>query len=190
MQFRLHMCRYNLHTISNALVEQTVHRVRQMAMTLIYQLERVFRHSSWILNRFVPRGGQMSHFLIHGEEFKGKCCKIGEMVMAYVANDFKLKGTARWMPMIFAGISENKQYIVLHGKTMRLTRSIKRIFPDASQHLAAYQQVLVCEGVVGTRLKPSTAKFGFTKLVMILRIFLGSIFLMKHPFLCWHLLLV
>ena len=64
--------------------------------------------------------------------------------------------------MIFAGISENKQYIVLHGKTMRLTRSIKRIFPDASQHLAAYQQALVCswmcEGVVGTRLKPSTAK--------------------------------
>ena len=64
--------------------------------------------------------------------------------------------------MIFVGISENKQYIVLHGKTMRLTRSIKRIFPDASQHLAAHQQVLVCswmcEGVVGTRLKPSTAK--------------------------------
>ncbi len=51
---------------------------------------------------------------------------------------------------------------ILHGKTMRLTRSIKRIFPDASHHLAAYQNVLVCswmcEGVVGTRLKPSTAK--------------------------------
>ena len=82
--------------------------------------------------------------------------------MAYVANDFKQKGTARWMPMIFVGISENKQYIVLHGKTMRLTRSIKRILPDASQHLASYQHVLVCswmcEGVVGTRLKPSTAK--------------------------------
>jgi len=66
------------------------------------------------------------------------------------------------MPMIFVGISENKQYIVLHGKTTRLTRSIKRIFPDASQHLSAYQQVLVCswmcEGVVGTKLKPSTAK--------------------------------
>ena len=164
---------------SNALVEQTVHRVRQMAMTLIYQLERglgyvlpimhplcswAFRHSAWILNRFVPRSGQTQtpHFLIHGEEFKGKCCKFGEMVMAYVANDFKQKGTAKWMPMIFVGISENKQYIVLHGKTMRLTRSIKRIFPDASQHLASYQQVLVCswmcEGVVGTRLKPSTAK--------------------------------
>ena len=51
---------------------------------------------------------------------------------------------------------------MLHGKTMRLTRSIKRIFPDSSRHLASYQQVLVCswmcEGVVGTRLKPSTAK--------------------------------
>ena len=45
---------------------------------------------------------------------------------------------------------------------MRLTRSIKRIFPGASQHLAAYQQVLVCswmcEGIIGTRLKPTTAK--------------------------------
>ena len=162
---------------SNALVEQTVHRVRQMAMTLIYQLESdlgyvlpilhplcswAFRHAAWILNRFVPRGGQTPHFLIHGVEFTGKCCKFGETVMAYVANDFKQKGTAKGMPMIFVGISENKQYIVLHGKTMRLTRSIKRIFPDASQHLSAYQQVLVCswmcEGVVGTKLKPSTAK--------------------------------
>eukprot|EP00434_Breviolum_minutum_P039359 symbB.v1.2.034948.t1/scaffold4605.1/size37493/1 len=162
---------------SNALVEQTVHRVRQMAMTLIYQLESdlgyvlpilhplcswAFRHAAWILNRFVPRGGQTPHLLIHGVEFTGKCCKFGETVMAYVANDFKQKGTAKWMPMIFVGISENKQYIVLHGKTMRLTRSIKRIFPDASQHLSAYQQVLVCswmcEGVVGTKLKPSTTK--------------------------------
>ena len=162
---------------SNALVEQTVHRVRQMAMTLIYQLETdlgyvlpilhplcswAFRHAAWILSCFVPRGGQTPHFLIHGEEFKGKCCKFGEMVMAYVANDFKQKGTAKWVPMIFVGISDNKQYIVLHGKTMRVTRSIKRIFPDASQHLAAYQQVLVCswmcEGVLGTKLKPSTAK--------------------------------
>ena len=80
----------------------------------------------------------------------------------YVANDFKQKGTAKWVPMIFVGISDKKQYIVLHGKTMRVTRSIKRIFPDASQHLAAYQQVLVCswvcEGVLGTKLRPSTAK--------------------------------
>ena len=148
-----------------------------MAMTLIFQLESdlgyvlpilhplcswAFRHAAWILNRFVPRGGQTPHFLIHGVEFNGKCCKFGEMVMAYVANDFKQKGTAKWMPMIFVGISDNKQYIVIHGRTMRLTRSIRRIFPDASQHLAAYQQVLVCswmcEGVVGTKLKPSTAK--------------------------------
>ena len=162
---------------SNALVEQTVHRIRQMAMTLIFQLETdlgyvlpimhplcswAFRHAAWILNRFVPRGGHTPHFLIHGVEFNGKCCKFGEMVMAFVANDFKQKGTARWMPMIFVGISDNKQYIVLYGKTMRLTRSIKRIFPYASQHLEAYQQVLVCswmcEGVMGTRLKPSTAK--------------------------------
>ena len=162
---------------SNALVEQTVHRVRQMAMTLIFQLESdlgyvlpilhpmcswAFRHAAWILNRFVPRGGQTPHFLIHGVEFNGKCCKFGETVMAYVANDFKQKGTAKWVPMIFVGISDNKQYIVLHGRTMRLTRSIRRIFPDASQHLAAYQQVLVCswmcESVVGTKLKPSVAK--------------------------------
>ena len=162
---------------SNALVEQTVHRVRQMAMTLIFQLESdlgyvlpilhplcswAFRHAAWILNRFVPRGGQTPHLLIHGVEFNGKCCKFGEMVMAYVANDFKQKGTAKWMPMIFVGISDNKQYIVLHGRTMRLTRSIRRIFPDSSQHLAAYQQVLVCswmcEGVVGAKLKPSLAK--------------------------------
>ena len=115
-----------------------------------------FRHAAWILNRFVPRGDHTLHFLIHGVEFNGKCCKFGEMVIAFVANDFKQKETARWMPMV--GISDNKQYIVLYGKTMRLPRSIKRIFSYASQHLEAYQQVLVCswmcEGVMGTRLKP------------------------------------
>ena len=70
---------------STALVEQTVHRVRQMPMTLIYQLDGdlgyvlpimhplcswAFKHSAWILNRFVPRSGQTPHFLIHGEEFR------------------------------------------------------------------------------------------------------------------------
>ena len=113
---------------SNALVEQTVHRHRQMAMTLIYQLETdlgyvlpilhplcswAFRHSAWILNCLVPRGGQTPHFLIHGEEFKGKCCKFGETVTTYVANDFKQKGTAKWVPMIFVGISDNYESISL-----------------------------------------------------------------------------
>ena len=162
---------------SNALVEQTVHRERQTAMTLIYQLELdlgyvlpilhplcswASRHAARLLNRFVPRSGQKPHFLIHGEEFKGKCCKFGVMVMAYAANDFRQRGTAKWAPMIFVGISQNKQYVVLHGKPMPLTRSVKRIFPDSSQHLAAYQKVLVCnwmcEGAAGTRLKPSMAQ--------------------------------
>ena len=78
-------------TTKNALVDQTIHRVRQMAMTLIYQLESdlgyvvpimhplcswAFRHAAWILNRFVPRSGQTPHFLIHGQEFKRQVLQV------------------------------------------------------------------------------------------------------------------
>ena len=95
----------------NAYAEQTVHRVRQNAMVLLAQVEInlgyaipinhpistwAFKHAGWIINRFIGRSGQTPYFLVHGHDYTGKCCPFGEVVMAYVADDRRQKGSARW----------------------------------------------------------------------------------------------
>ena len=83
----------------NAYAEQTVHRVRQNAMVLLAQVEINLGHSipinhpisTWafkragrIINRFIGRSGQTPYFLVHGHDYTGKCCPVGEVVMAYI----------------------------------------------------------------------------------------------------------
>ncbi len=157
----------------NAYAEQTVHRVRQNAMVLIAQIELnlmhsipinhpistwAFKHAAWIIDRFVGRAGQTPHFLTHGLDYSGKCCPFGEVVMAYVADDRRRKGSVRWAPMIFLGKTENDMYIVGYEKSLRITRSTERIFSDMQQHLGMYQRLQVMswmiEGTLGTRLRP------------------------------------
>ena len=161
----------------NAYAEQTVHRVRQNAMVLLAQLEFdlgycipinhalstwAFKHSAWIINRFIGRSGQTPYFLVHGHDYTGKCCPYGEVVMAYVADDRRQKGSARWAPMVFLGKTENDMFIVGLDKSLRVTRSIKRIFTDMTAHLGVYQTFNVLswmiEGTLGTRLKPGMPK--------------------------------
>ena len=157
----------------NAYAEQTVHRVRQNAMVLLAQVEInlghsipinhpistwAFKHSAWIINRFIGRSGQTPYFLVHGHDYTGKCCPFGEVVMAYVADDRRQKGSARWAPMVFLGKTENDMFIVGLDKSLRVTRSIKRIFTDMKEHLGTYQTFNVMswmiEGTLGTRLRP------------------------------------
>ena len=157
----------------NAYAEQTVHRVRQNAMVLLAQVEInlgysipinhpistwAFKHAGWIINRFIGRSGQTPYFLVHGHDYTGKCCPFGEVVMAYVADDRRQKGSARWAPMIFLGKTENDMFIVGLEKSLRVTRSIKRIFTDMKAHLGTYQTFNVMswmiEGTLGTRLRP------------------------------------
>ena len=157
----------------NAYAEQTVHRVRQNAMVLLAQLEInlghsipinhpistwAFKHAGWIINRFIGRSGQTPYFLIHGHDYTGKCCPFGEVVMAYVADDRRQKGSARWAPMVFLGKTENDMFIVGLDTSLRVTRSIKRIFTDMKAHLGIYQMFNVMswmiEGTLGTRLRP------------------------------------
>jgi len=117
-----------------------------------------FKHSAWIINRFIGRSGQTPYFLVHGHDYTGKCCPYGEVVMAYVADDRRQKGSARWAPMVFLGKTENDMFIVGLDKSLRVTRSIKRIFTDMTAHLGVYQTFNVTswmiEGTLGTRLKP------------------------------------
>ena len=157
----------------NANAEQTVHRVRQNAMVLIAQIELnlmhavpinhpistwAFKHAAWTINRFISRAGHTPFFMTHGHDYAGKCCPFGEVIMAYVADDRRRKGSARWAPMIFLGKTENDMYIVGCDRCLRVTRSIKRIYTDMQQHLGLYQQLQVMswmiEGTLGTRLRP------------------------------------
>ena len=91
-------------------------------------------------------------------DYTGKCCPFGEVVMAYVADDRRQKGSARWAPMVFLGKTENDMFIVGLDKSLRVTRSIKRIFTDMKAHLGTYQTFNVMswmiEGTLGTRLGP------------------------------------
>lgn len=42
-----------------------------------------FRHSAWLLNRFVPRSGMAPYKLVHGKPFANKKCAFGEPVMCW-----------------------------------------------------------------------------------------------------------
>ena len=55
--------------------------------------------------------------------------------MAYVADDRRQKGSARWAPMVFLGKTENDMFIVGLNKSLRVTRSSKRISTDMKAHL-------------------------------------------------------
>ena len=116
------------------------------------------KHAGWIINRFIGRSGQTPYFLVHGHDYTAKCCPFGEVVMAYVADDRRQKGSARWAPMVFLGKTENDMFIVGLDKSLRVTRSIKRIFTDMKAHLGIYQTFNVMswmiEGTLGTRLRP------------------------------------
>ena len=61
--------------------------------------------------------------------------------MAYVADDRRQKGSARWAPMLFLVKTENDMYIVGHEKGLRVIRSIKRIYSDMQQHLGLYPTI-------------------------------------------------
>ena len=161
----------------NAWVEQTVHRLRQHAMVLLQSVEekighRVpvnhplcswsFKHAAWLLNRYCPRQGITPYEFVHGSVYSGKTCPYGETVMGYVGVENKQKGTAKWMPIIFLGKTSNDMYILARGTSVRLSKSIKRIFPDWFKHVDLYRglqvQSWMIEGTLGTRIKLSPLK--------------------------------
>ncbi len=82
---------------------------------------------------YMARSGQTPFFFVHWHDYNGKWCPFGEVVMAYVADDRRQKGSARWAPMLFLVKTENDMYIVI--------RSIKRIYSDMQQHLGLYPTI-------------------------------------------------
>ena len=161
----------------NAWVEQTVHRVRQHAMVILQGVEEkighripithpmaswAFKHAAWILNCYCPRNGVTPFEAVHGKQFTGRTCPFGEVVMGFVGMENKQKGTAKWMPIIFLGTSSNDMFILARGSSVRLSKSIKRIFPEWFKHIDLYRSFEVhswmIEGTLGTRIKLSPLK--------------------------------
>ena len=161
----------------NAWVEQTVHRVRQHAMVILQGVEEkighripishplaswAFKHAAWILNCYCPRNGITPFEAVHGRQFTGRTCPFGEVVMSFVGVENKQKGTAKWMPIMFLGKTSNDMYILARGSSVRLSKSIKRIFPEWFRHIDLYRSFEVhswmIEGTLGTRIKLSPLK--------------------------------
>ena len=121
-----------------------------------------FKHAAWLLNCYNPRQGVTPYEAVHGKVYSGKVCPFGETVMGFVGVENKQKGTAKWMPILFLGKTSNGMYILGRGSSVRLSKSIKRIFPDWFNHIELYRsfevQSWMIKGTLGTRIKLSPLK--------------------------------
>ena len=153
---------------SNSLAESVVHRVRQMSTVLISAVESKLGldvpidhalmswswvHSCWLMNRFNAFGNITPFEQVHGRAYTGKLCEFGEPILAYVSVSPGPKGGARWEPSVFIGKSaQNDMFICAKGNTIRLTRSIKRVYSDQwPKHLVLYQQMAIPTWMVEVR---------------------------------------
>ena len=158
----------------NAWAEKSIDRIRSTAGVLIQQLEMnigheipakhplfswAFCHASWLIDRFVSKANVTAYELIRGHSYRGKLCQFGEPLMCYVADTTKRKGDARWRQGVFLGKSvTNDMYLVHCEGNVRLTRSVKSIYKDWSEHMGLYRTLVVqpwqIEGTLGNRIDP------------------------------------
>ena len=163
----------------NAWAEKAIDRVRGMAGVLLQQLSSnighevpanhplfswSFQHAAWILDRFITKAGTTPYELIRGHAYRGKLCQYAEPVMGYVADTTKRKGDARWRPGVFLGKSLTNDMFILHcDGNVRLTRSVKSIYKDWSEHMELYRTIMVqpwhIEGTIGNRIDPAGSQY-------------------------------
>ena len=79
--------------------------------------------------------------------------------MVYVKDTNQQKGDAKWQRGIFLTKTlSNDMYLTAVGGALRLSRSIKMLYPNWSEHLEEYRQVLTfpwqLEGAIGSRTFP------------------------------------
>ena len=159
---------------SNGLVESAVHRIRQMATVLLCRIEEktgvnipmahavaswAFVHAAWLMNRYVVRGGATPFEVSTGRSYNGKLAEFGEPVLAYCYLQPGPKGGARWLKAVFLTKSlTNDMFVVGHGNTIRLTRSIKRIYNDWHDELKVLFDFVVPAWMVEVRGHRLTSK--------------------------------
>lgn len=88
------------------------------------------------------KGGNTAYELVTGDAYQGKLCPYGSPVMAFVGDTNAQKGDSKWLPSIFSGKTvQNDMYIVSCGGAVRLTRSVKMLFPDWNNQIEECRQV-------------------------------------------------
>eukprot|EP00435_Cladocopium_sp_Y103_P014576 s4405_g3.t1 len=97
--------------------------------------------------------------VIAGHAYHSKLCEYACPVMVFIGDATKQKGVARWQRGIFLTKTwSNDMYLVAVGGTLRVTRAIKVLFPNWSEHIEEYRQVLTfpwqLEGNLGNRTFP------------------------------------
>ena len=164
---------------SNSWVEKAVDNVRNMSSVLLHELSKrlnyeipvghplfswAFIHACWIRNRFGVRAGVTSYELIRGHVYRGRLCQFAEPVMCFIGDTTQHKGDPKWKPGIFLTKSvTNDMFLVQCEGNLRLTRSVKSIFKDWSEHMELYRSLLTfpwqIEGVLGNRVKPVSKSY-------------------------------
>ena len=179
--------RMGLHTVienapigshaSNANVENSVHRLRGMATTLLVALEEktslvhgvkhaitawAWVHAGWILNRFGTRGNTTAYELIHGHAYTGRLVEFAEPLLSYVVVEKNPhKGAAKWVRSIFLTKSNtNDMFLVAVAGKIRLTRSVRRTGHAWTDYMEHYQKLETppweMEGIIGARILPTS----------------------------------
>eukprot|EP00435_Cladocopium_sp_Y103_P033238 s948_g8.t1 len=159
---------------SNAAVEKAIDCVRGQASVFLHGLtERIgfqvlpqhplfawaFTHAAWTLTRFSVWAGATPFELVSGHAYHSKLCPFGCPVRVYVVDTVQQKGDAKWQRGIFLTKTlSNDMYLTAVGGTIRLTRSLKMLYPNWSEQMETYRQVLTfpwqLEGAVGSRTFP------------------------------------
>ena len=80
--------------------------------------------------------------------------------MCFVADTTKRKGDARWKLGIFLTKAVTNDMFLVHCEgNVRLTRSVKAIYKDWSEHMGLYRTLVVppwhIDGTIGTRIDPA-----------------------------------
>lgn len=92
-----------------------------------------------------------------GRPYTGKVCEFGEPILAYIYNAPGPKGGARWEPGVFLTKTlTNDMFLIGVGNTLRLTRSVKRIYEDWHDQSNLHMELVVHSWMVevlGNRMK-------------------------------------
>jgi hypothetical protein len=147
---------------SNPHAEKAIDRVRCQAMVFLHALTHnlkydvppghplfawAFSHAAWTLTRFSLQCNVSAYQLISGHPYHGKLCDFGAPVLIYVGDSNKHKGDPKWRHGIFLGKNmSNDMYIASVSGNLRLSRSIKSIFPVWSEHMEHYRQLQFFHG--------------------------------------------
>ncbi|CAE7314347.1 RE1 [Symbiodinium microadriaticum] len=122
--------------------EQTVNQVRQLAGTLLSQLEEetgqhistnspvhawAFRHAGWLLTRYARTESHSAFELITGRPYLGKLVNFGEAVYARVKSS--VKGRPRWVKIMWLGklAVSDLHFGVSQGGFLISSRSVRRL---------------------------------------------------------------